>query len=79
MSLAISCCKLINTKINNVYKFGGYLSRSATTISDYKIQWTRPQRISFADPKQTGDLGLDITVKPNEIKLYYQNSKEWEE
>lgn len=77
MSLAITC-RFIGTKINNIYKFGGYLSRGAVTIDDYKIKWTRPPRILISDPQQSGDMGLDITVKPTETKLYYQNSKELE-
>ncbi|CAK9805640.1 28S ribosomal protein S15, mitochondrial [Anthophora plagiata] len=77
MSLA-TICRLIGPKINDIYKFGGYLSRGAATIDDYKIKWTRPPRILISDPQQSGDMGLDISVKPTEIKLYYQNSKELE-
>lgn len=57
--------------------FGGYLSRGmAQTIDDYKIKWTRPVKIPSIDPRQTGDLGIKVSVKSTDIKSYYQNSKE---
>ncbi|XP_071874170.1 28S ribosomal protein S15, mitochondrial [Bombus fervidus] len=77
MNSLISCCKLLSTRVNNVYMFGGYLSRGmAQTIDDYKIKWTRPVKIPSIDPRQTGDLGLKVSVKPTDIKNNYQNSKE---
>ena len=77
MNSLISCCKLLSTRVNNVYMFGGYLSRGmAQTIDDYKIKWTRPAKIPSIDPRQTGDLGVKVSVKPTDIKAYYQNSKE---
>ncbi|OAD61620.1 28S ribosomal protein S15, mitochondrial, partial [Eufriesea mexicana] len=49
------------------------------SVTDFKIKWIRPKEISSLDPRQTGDLGIDIPVKPTDIKLYYQNSKELED
>lgn len=79
MSLAINCCKLINSRVNNIYKFGGYVSRNAMTVQDYKIKWVRPPQIPITDPKKSGDLGLDIPVKATDIKVYYEKSKELED
>ncbi|XP_060829756.1 small ribosomal subunit protein uS15m [Bombus pascuorum] len=77
MNSLISCCKLLSTRVNNVYMFGGYLSRGmAQTIDDYKIKWTRPVKIPSIDPRQSGDLGVKVSVKPTDVKNYYQNSKE---
>ncbi|XP_029051503.2 28S ribosomal protein S15, mitochondrial [Osmia bicornis bicornis] len=78
MNLTISR-RLLCTKMNNIYMFGGYLSRNFATIDDYNIKWTRPERTTFTDPKFSGDLGLDVNVKPTDIKLYYEKSKELED
>lgn len=77
MNLTISRGLLCTKK--NIYMFGGYLSRNVATIDEYHIKWTRPERSSFTDPKFSGDLGLDVHVKPTDIKLYYEKSKELEE
>lgn len=65
--------------MRNVYKLGGYASRGMASVEDYKINWKRPSRIPIYDPKRSGDLGVDVTVKPTDIKNYYQNSKELED
>ncbi|XP_061934763.1 small ribosomal subunit protein uS15m [Apis cerana] len=75
MNSVINSCKLISIRIN---KFGGYLYRGMATIDDYKIKWVRPVKISSVDPRKSGDLGLNVPIKPTDIKLYYENSKELE-
>lgn len=75
----MNCYKLFSPRANNVYKFGGYVGRGMASVEDYKIKWKRPEAIPLTDPKQSGDLGLDIKVSQAETKLYYQNSKELEE
>lgn len=76
MNSVINSCKLISIRMN---KFGGYLNRGMATIDDYKIKWVRPVKIPSTDPRKSGDLGLNISIKPTDIKLYYENSKELEE
>lgn len=75
MNSVINSCKLISIRIN---KFGGYLYRGMATIDDYKIKWVRPVKISSVDSRKSGDLGLNVPIKPTDIKLYYENSKELE-
>ncbi|XP_078042887.1 28S ribosomal protein S15, mitochondrial [Augochlora pura] len=79
MNLATNIFRLGCTKVNNIYKFGGCLSRDASTIEKYHINWIKPPRKTEADPTQSGDLGLDISVKQDEIALYYNRSKELED
>ncbi|XP_003701184.1 28S ribosomal protein S15, mitochondrial [Megachile rotundata] len=76
MSLAISC-RSFGAAIKNVYMLGGYVKCNSTTVvENYKLKWERPKKVPFSDPKQSGDLGLDITAKPNEFKLRFEKSKE---
>lgn len=75
MSLAISC-RSFGAKLKNVYMLGGYVNHNFTTIGHNKIKWERPKKLSFSDPKKTGDLGLDITAKPNEYVWRFEKSKE---
>lgn len=77
MNLATSCFRSVNPKIKNIYKLG-YVSRSATTVEDYKIKWIRPQRIPEMDPRQSSDVEINVDIKPTDIKLYYRDSKELE-
>ncbi|XP_031841078.1 28S ribosomal protein S15, mitochondrial [Nomia melanderi] len=79
MNLASNICRLSCTRTNNLYKFGGYVSRNVTTIEFYKINWKRPARVGPTSPTNSGDLGLDISVKPTDIPLYYDRSKELED
>ncbi|XP_076758323.1 28S ribosomal protein S15, mitochondrial [Xylocopa sonorina] len=79
MNLLTNSCKLMNSRLNNVYTLGGYVSRGAATVEDYKINWKRPPRVPIYDPKKSGDVGLPVTIKPTDFKKYYQNSKEWED
>ncbi|XP_043524850.1 28S ribosomal protein S15, mitochondrial [Frieseomelitta varia] len=77
MNSIVSCCKLLAAKPNNVHVFGGYLSRGmARTIDDYKIKWVRPVKLPSIDPRQSGDLGLNVSVKPTDLKVLYDKSKE---
>ncbi|XP_076298780.1 28S ribosomal protein S15, mitochondrial [Lasioglossum baleicum] len=76
MNLAANVCRLGCLRVNNIYKFGGCLSRDVSTMEKYKIKWSRPPKVTIMEPEQSGDLGLDITVKPSEIQLYYDRSKE---
>ncbi|CAL7941945.1 unnamed protein product [Xylocopa violacea] len=78
MNLAVNCCKLVNSRVNNVYQLGGYVSRRMASIKDYNINWKRPPKVAIYDLGRSGDLGLNVSVKPTDIKNYYQNSKEWE-
>lgn len=78
MNLAKRCIS-VDPRINNIYQFGGYVSRNAASIYDYKIKWTRPPRVPQFDVRQTGDLGLKVDVKPSDTRLYYENSKELED
>ncbi|XP_033332558.2 28S ribosomal protein S15, mitochondrial [Megalopta genalis] len=79
MNLATSIFRLGCTKVNNIYKFGGCLSRDASTTKKYPVDWTRPPIKTEADPTQSGDLGLDIPIKKSEIALYYNRSTELED
>ncbi|KOX74605.1 28S ribosomal protein S15, mitochondrial [Melipona quadrifasciata] len=77
MNSIVSCCKLLGAKASNVHVFGGYLSRGmAKTIDDYKIKWVRPVKLPSIDPRQSGDLGLNVSVKPTDMKVFYDKSKE---
>lgn len=78
MISAISC-RPLGPKLKNVYMLGCYVTRNMASIQDYKIEWLRPTIIPITDPRQSGDLGLDITVKPDEFKLHYEKSKELQE
>ncbi|XP_017886217.1 28S ribosomal protein S15, mitochondrial-like [Ceratina calcarata] len=80
MSLTIKCSKLLNS-VNHVYKMGGYYAcRSFITVEEAKnIKWYKPARVPHIDPRQTGDLGLEVNVKPTDTILYYKNSKELED
>ncbi|XP_053995500.1 28S ribosomal protein S15, mitochondrial [Hylaeus anthracinus] len=77
MNLATTT-RLFCGRINNIHKLGGYVTRDIATVEDFKIKWTRAPVIREIDPRQSGDLGLDIHVDQNDIRLYYENSKEWE-
>lgn len=81
MSLAIKCTKLLNPSVDNACKLGGYYAcRGFITVEEHsKIKWYKPARVPHRDPKQTGDLGLNVPVKPTDTILYYQNSKELED
>ncbi|KZC04484.1 PREDICTED: 28S ribosomal protein S15, mitochondrial [Dufourea novaeangliae] len=78
MNLATTC-RLGCTQINNIYKFGGCVSRGAKTVENYKIYWKRPKRVPEYHPLKSGDRdGVPVSVKPFETRFYYENSKEWE-
>lgn len=80
MNSIVNCCKLLGAKASNVHVLGGYLSRGmARTIDDYKIKWVRPVKLPSIDPRQSGDLGLTVTVKPTDMKVLYDKSKELQE
>ncbi|XP_076243639.1 28S ribosomal protein S15, mitochondrial [Calliopsis andreniformis] len=78
MNLATNCLRLVSTKIN-IYQFGGYVSRNASSVEDHKIKWVRPARIPEIDPKQSGDVEIRVDVNPAEIKVGYRDSKEMED
>lgn len=74
--MAANVSRLGCLRVNNIYKFGGSLSRDASTMEKYKIKWSRPPKVPIMEREQSGDLGLNVTVKPTDIQLYYDRSKE---
>ncbi|XP_076638587.1 28S ribosomal protein S15, mitochondrial [Colletes latitarsis] len=71
--------RLMCARINNTCMLGGYVTRNIVTVADYKIKWVRPPRIPEIKPQHSGDLELNVTVKPTDIQLYYEKSKEWDD
>ncbi|EFN74889.1 28S ribosomal protein S15, mitochondrial [Camponotus floridanus] len=55
---------------------GNFSRRYAVSIADYKINWTRPEQPSELSPERSGDLGLDVGVKPTDFAKYYSESGE---
>lgn len=79
-NVAMISCRLPYTKVNNIFKLGGYVSRDMKTIEDVlKIKWVRPQRIPEIQAGQSGDLGINLNLQPTDYLLHYEHSKEWEE
>lgn len=77
----------MNVIINNcartvasLLRDAGYLSkRYAVTVANYKINWTRPQQSSELSPERSGDLGLEVSVKPTDLVKEYAESDELKE
>lgn len=61
-------------------KNGGDLSRRyATSIADYKITWVRPEKVSPLSPEKSGDMGINIEIKPTDLCETYSKSPEMKE
>ncbi|KAM0724489.1 Small ribosomal subunit protein uS15m [Formica fusca] len=74
MNVIINNCK---RTVANLLRDAGNLSRrNATTVTDYKITWTRPEPVSSLSPEKSGDKGLNIEVKPTDIARGYAESSE---
>lgn len=77
MNVIINNCARTVTRL---LRDAGYLSkRYAVTVADYKINWTRPQQPSELSPERSGDLGLEVDVKPTDIVKEYAKSDELKE
>ncbi|XP_043260440.1 28S ribosomal protein S15, mitochondrial [Colletes gigas] len=71
--------RLTCARMNNTSMLGGYVTRNIVTVADHKIKWVRPPRIPEVKPEHSGDLELNVSVKPTDTRLYYEQSKEWDD
>ncbi|EGI62198.1 28S ribosomal protein S15, mitochondrial [Acromyrmex echinatior] len=56
---------------------GGNLSRKyTTTVTDYKITWVRPEKVSYLSFERSGDQGLEIDVKSSDFTKMYKELPE---
>ncbi|KAG5310676.1 RT15 protein, partial [Acromyrmex insinuator] len=56
---------------------GGNLSRKyTTTVTDYKITWVRPEKVSYLSLERSGDQGLEIDVKSSDFAKMYKELPE---
>lgn len=77
MNIIINNCK---QTISNLLRNANNLSRRyATTVADYKITWTRPEKVSHLSPERTGDKGLKIDVNSTDLSRKYAESPEMKE
>lgn len=79
MNTLVNCCKYfskvtINTTIN-----AQFVKKYATLLSDYNIKWVRPEKICITRPEKSGDLGIPNDVKPTDLLIGYDKSKELQE
>lgn len=80
MNIIINNCKQITRITTNLLKNNGDLSRRyATSITDYKITWVRPEKVSPMSPEKSGDMGINIEIKPTDICETYNLSSEMKE
>ncbi|CAD6227358.1 GSCOCG00006127001-RA-CDS [Cotesia congregata] len=47
-----------------------------TFKSDFKIEWTRPEKVPATHPSKSCDMGLERTTKSDELYRWYNQSKE---
>ncbi|EZA51394.1 hypothetical protein DMN91_007370 [Ooceraea biroi] len=77
MNIIINNCKQGMNGVLNLVKNGDtFLRRYATTITDYKITWKRPEKVSNLSAEQSGDQGLEIEVKSSDLRVMYDKSPE---
>lgn len=76
MNTLVNCCKnLSKTTINRITN-QYFVKEYATHLSDYNIKWVRPEKIPKSKPEKSGDLGIPVDIKPSQLILGYENSKE---
>lgn len=77
MNVIINNC---TRTVASCFRNAGKLSRRyAVSVADYKIDWKQPEQPSELSPKRSGDLGLEVDVKPTEFAREYAESDELKE
>ncbi|XP_012219283.1 small ribosomal subunit protein uS15m [Linepithema humile] len=77
MNIIINNCKQTIKITTNLLKNSSDLSRRyATSIADYKITWVRPEKVSPILPEKSGDMGINIEIKPSDLCEMYSESPE---
>ena len=65
---------LSNNIIGNVIQ----CTKSYATAKKLPIKWMPPIKIPSIDPRQSGDGGLDLDIKPTDYVKLFEKSKELE-
>lgn len=77
MNVIINNCKQITRIAANLLRNDVNLSRKyATTVADYKITWTRPEKVSNLSSEKSGDQGLKIDVVSSDFGKMYNELPE---
>lgn len=79
MNVIINSYKQTTGIVANLLKNGGNLPRKYATITDYKITWVRPKKVSNVSSERSGDQGLTIDVKPSDFGKTYSELSELKE
>lgn len=76
MSTILNNCKRTTKIAANLLNSTNFSRKYATTVADYKITWTRPEKVSNLLPGKSGDKGIDTNVKPSDFCYMYDESPE---
>ncbi|XP_011059863.1 PREDICTED: 28S ribosomal protein S15, mitochondrial, partial [Acromyrmex echinatior] len=77
MNIMIINCKQMTRIATSLLTNGGNLSRKyTTTVTDYKITWVRPEKVSYLSFERSGDQGLEIDVKSSDFTKMYKELPE---
>ncbi|XP_047368924.1 28S ribosomal protein S15, mitochondrial [Vespa velutina] len=76
MNTLVNCCKYFSKITLNTTKHQYFVRKYAVHLSDYNINWVRPKKICITKPEKSGDLGIPHDVKPTDLLLGYDKSKE---
>lgn len=79
MNTLVNCCKNLSKTTINKITSQYFVKEYATHLSDYNIKWVRPEKIPKSKPEKSGDLGIPVDIKPTQLVLGYENSKELED
>lgn len=75
MNVLAICSRLFPKATINIAK-NQYFVREYAVLADYNIKWVRPPKLSFTDPKRSGDLGLTINLKSTDLVNKYEDCEE---
>ncbi|EFN83509.1 28S ribosomal protein S15, mitochondrial [Harpegnathos saltator] len=76
-SVMLNNCKRATRITASLLKSGDNLAkRRYATLEDYKITWTRPEKVSPLSPQKSGDQGIDVDVKESDMPEIYRESPE---
>lgn len=79
MNVIINSCKRATTGVAVNFLKNGSLPREYASVGDYNIFWKRPEKVPCWVPEKSGDLGLDVGVKPTDFCYKYGESSEMKE
>ncbi|XP_012269284.1 28S ribosomal protein S15, mitochondrial [Athalia rosae] len=76
MNVLTNHVKSVTAAIANIVRWEGYVVRNYALKSDLKIKWVRPEKIPSYKAEKSGDLGLNLNVKPSQLANHFDESIE---